>query len=598
MPLRKTIFAKIVVIIVLLLIPILALYAYSNYTSIELVKHELRSSGEKQLVFFLKQMDAQIDQLASFPVVLSRDPHVRKFIHIDDQDQVAFYEERSLIQDKLALQSVSSPWTNDLTLMLPGKERMVSSNIFMAYDRGFARNHIFQNWRYEKFGDGKDAEYGFVRQVVEPAAATRLEKVAVMIQIRFAQDNVENMLDNFKSGGNGDPFLFAPDNPAIVNHTGNRMLIDTISKELTESSTFNLDKASHNGPGEAGHMVLRMNEQDYLVNYVPSKTLGWYLVDYVPMQRILSPLTSSRQMFIYAISLLLMLSVIAAYLLYRNVQIPILDLIRGVQSLKRGDLATRIHSRSDNEFNFLFLRFNEMAEKMQMLIERVYQEKLRYREATLKQLQSQINPHFLYNCLFYIINMVKMDNKEAVVAMAQNLGEYYRYATRADDRYVTIQEELKLVETYITIQNLRTNRIMADIQVPDSMLPMRIPRLLLQPLVENALIHGIEKKAQKGILKISGSQGENECHIYIEDNGVGMTQEGLDELNQQLLRTMTKEIGYGTWNVHQRLNIEFGEGSGLRFEVSELGGLKVIVKWANRNDQEKGDLIDAPASNH
>lgn len=130
-----------------------------------------------------------------------------------------------------------------------------------------------------------------------------------------------------------------------------------------------------------------------------------------------------------------------------------------------------------------------------MLIEQVYLEQLRAKDAHLKQLQSQINPHFLYNCLFFIKSKAVVGDTDSVEAMALNLGEYYRYITKTDHSLTTLQDELKLLENYLEIQNLRKQRISYEMDIAEDLLGLQIPRLLIQPLVENSIIHGIEKRS-------------------------------------------------------------------------------------------------------
>jgi two-component system sensor histidine kinase YesM len=251
---------------------------------------------------------------------------------------------------------------------------------------------------------------------------------------------------------------------------------------------------------------MEIDKQQYLVSYVKSTQLDWYLVDYVPVQKILSPITMTRKLFYISIGLLLMMSVLASFILYRNVQIPIGKMIQSVQKVKRGDLSARIDYKAKNEFDFLIQRFNEMATQIQVLVEDVYAEKIRSREATLKQLQSQIHPHFLYNSLFFIINSAEMEDKESVVAMSQNLAEFYRYTTRVEKQVVRLQEEVNFVIHYLNIQRLRIHRLVYDIRIPDDMLNESVPRLILQPLVENAILHGIERSTESDHITIKGEQ--------------------------------------------------------------------------------------------
>src|SRR5699024_4944091 len=152
----------------------------------------------------------------------------------------------------------------------------------------------------------------------------------------------------------------------------------------------------------------------------------------------------------------------------------------------------------------LYENFNDMADEIENLIVRVYKGEVISRDAMIKKLQAQINPHFLYNCLFFISNMNRLGNDEAVESMNQNLAEYFRYSTRLDEPMTTLDKELEVVENYLTIQHLRMERLKFEISFPDSMHSIVIPKLLLQPLIENSVIHGIESKRGLGLIKVTG----------------------------------------------------------------------------------------------
>ncbi|MDG0810644.1 sensor histidine kinase [Cohnella rhizosphaerae] len=201
-------------------------------------------------------------------------------------------------------------------------------------------------------------------------------------------------------------------------------------------------------------------------------------------------------------------------MLYQNIRRPIKALIRGVQQLKKGNYAARIPVKGDNEFTFLFHKFNDMAQEIDLLVGKVYAEQLRSREATLKQLQSQINPHFLYNCLAFMKSMAVLEEKEAIIAMSVSLSKYYRYTTRNEQQLVSVREEMALVENYLRIQGLQMKRLSVSIELPDALLDKQIPRLLIQPVVENAIVHGIEPCETAGRIVIRGElggRGEHDC---------------------------------------------------------------------------------------
>lgn len=220
-----------------------------------------------------------------------------------------------------------------------------------------------------------------------------------------------------------------------------------------------------------------------------------------------------------------------------------------------------------------------MVEQIQELIENVLMEKIHVREARLKQLQSQINPHFFYNCFSFITSMAKLGNQAAVVGMAHNLSRYYRYTTRQERDLVSLSEEVEFVTHYLEIQNMRMSRLQYTISIPSQMHRLEIPPLVLQPLVENAVLHGIEPLAAAGIVRITGSCSGRTMILTVEDDGQGMLPEQMAELEQKLVHAMDEEMGCGVWNVHQRMRLRYGEEAGLTFAPSPLGGLQARLQW-------------------
>ncbi|WP_235549287.1 sensor histidine kinase [Paenibacillus sp. Root444D2] len=577
MPYKLNIFSKILILLVLLLIPIVLLYSYTNRITNNVVQDQIQSSNLNQLSFFMHQLDVDVERLAMSPVILGSDPYIREFIDRNESPDYDMLKEQSRIIQKLSLQSVSSGWVNELTIAIPHGKQVLSSSIFVnGTDAWPWDSPIKRTWTYEE-RKGDNGIGSFVREISEPIRAQIASQANVLYQVRFSVQNMIQLLDVYKQDKRSDPFLIDGQNRAIFNSSSNPSITHTIHERLAGQ-----------GLPLTGQVQFDIANQQYLISIVKSEQLDWYLVDYVPVQKILSPITMTRKLFYVSIALLLVMSILASFLLYRNVQIPIGKMIQSVQQVKRGDLSARIAYKAKNEFDFLIQRFNEMAEQIQVLVEDVYAEKIRSREATLKQLQSQIHPHFLYNSLFFIINSAEMEDKESVVAMSQNLAEFYRYTTRVEKQSVRLREELDLVGHYLTIQNLRIHRLKYEISVPEEMLSEWVPRLILQPLVENAIVHGIERSAEGDRITITGEQKDGWNRLIVEDNGGGLDEAGLDKLLKQLEAPMSDEIGCGTWNVHHRLYYQFGEGSGLTFERLINGGLRAVLTW--KHNSQESDL--------
>lgn len=576
-PYKLNIFSKILILLVLLLIPIVLLYSYTNRITNNVVQDQIQSSNLNQLSFFMHQLDADVERLAMSPVILGSDPYIREFIDRNESPDYDMLKEQSRIIQKLSLQSVSSGWVNELTIAIPHGKQVLSSSIFVnGTDTWPWDSPIKRTWTYEE-RKGDNGIGSFSREISEPIRAQVAGQANVLYQVRFSVQNMIQLLDVYKQDKRSDPFLVDGQNRAVFNSSSNPSITHTIHERLAGQ-----------GLPLTGQVQFEIENQQYLISFVKSEQLGWYLVDYVPVEKILSPITMTRKLFYVSIALLLGMSILASFLLYRNVQIPIGKMIQSVQQVKRGDLSARIAYSAKNEFDFLIQRFNEMAEQIQVLVEDVYAEKIRSREATLKQLQSQIHPHFLYNSLFFIINSAEMEDKESVVAMSQNLAEFYRYTTRVEKQSVRLQDELDLVGHYLTIQNLRIHRLKYEISVPEEMLGEWVPRLILQPLVENAIVHGIERSAEGDRITITGEQLDGWNRLIVEDNGGGLDEAGLDKLLKQLEAPMSDEIGCGTWNVHHRLYYQFGEGSGLTFERVNDGGLRAVLTW--KHNSQESDL--------
>lgn len=330
---------------------------------------------------------------------------------------------------------------------------------------------------------------------------------------------------------------------------------------------------------QSENRTVNINGESYSVNIVYSDKMGWYLIDYMPLSEILHPIQTSNRLFYFAIGALLLMSCLVAYLLYVQVQVPVRLLVGGFQRLKQGDYSARVEIKGKNEFSFLSGRFNSMVEQIQKLIENVLMEKIHVREARLKQLQSQINPHFFYNCFSFITSMAKLDNMGAVVGMSHNLSRYYRYTTRQERDLVALSEETEFVTHYLEIQKMRMSRLQYEVHIPPQMRKRDLPPLVLQPLVENAVIHGIEPVSKEGLVRITGTCNGRVMTLTVEDDGKGMTPEEIIVLENKLGKAMDEEMGCGLWNVHQRMRLRFGEDAGLTIAPSSLGGLQVKLQW-------------------
>lgn len=569
---RFSLFAKINCLIVVLFIPIIIMYTYSNNVTYDVVSKELQVSNTKQLTFLSSQIDSRINQMMDFSLILSRDPNVRAFNGLNIwNDRYDKMQTRYVIQEKLMLQSgVTDIWPTRYAVHSQQNQDVIANyNRTTGYDEDYLKRNMSGQWTY---GDGAKSKedmqsfyWFFTDSLAQPGMLTGSNLV---IEASFSYENIQNMLDTYKEGGQGDPFFYHKGNAPILNRSADKQLSEELIRYLDEHSSEDITQD-----------VVKLNGKKYLVSSVKSSYLDWHLVDVVPLYQILQPISLSRNLFYLFMILLFVVGISASILLYRNIQYPIKKLIQGLRRVQRGDYSVRLHSKDQNEFSFLFHRFNDMSHQIQDLIENVFQEKIRAKEATLKQLQAQINPHFLYNCLGYIINMAQMKDEQAVVSMAHNLSAYYRYTTRVEREISSLKEEINLLVNYLDIQKLRNGRIEYHIDIPEDMLAQSVPRLMLQPIVENSVIHGVAKSYSSGEIRITGESSNGFCKIYIDDDGPGLSPEQLEALNLKMQQPLQEEMGCGLWNTNQRIMHLFGNQSYLLFGPSPLGGFRTEMIW-------------------
>ena len=264
-------------------------------------------------------------------------------------------------------------------------------------------------------------------------------------------------------------------------------------------------------------------------------------------------------------------------LLYIVVSRPVKKLQMAIRTVRKGDLSTRLEKTWVAEYQDVYDQFNRMAEQIQELIEHQYAMQLLTARAELNQLQYQINPHFLYNTYFNLRALLEEEDYERAIPFADMLGKYLSYITHSAQTG-RLFEEVQYAKAYGEIQQLRfANRVEFLFgEVPESALNMLVPRLILQPLIENAYEHGVRQMLQGGIIKVSFElKSEEVLDIFVEDNGQALTRSRIEELQAMLHNPTEKDLAesIALVNIQRRLSLFYNNESRLTVSQSELGGL-------------------------
>lgn len=293
--------------------------------------------------------------------------------------------------------------------------------------------------------------------------------------------------------------------------------------------------------------------------------------------------------FIAALVILVMVIYIT-YMISQSITSPVRELSRVTARVAGGDMSVRANLETGAELGVLSRSLDEMIERINNLLSQVRTEQENLRVAELELLQAQINPHFLYNTLDTIIWLAEAGDQSKVVSMVGSLSDFFRASLGQGRDIVTIGDEIRHVSSYLEIQQVRYQDILTySIDVPEEIYISSIPKITLQPLVENALYHGIKNKRGGGCITITGKVESKCVYLYIEDNGIGMTEERLEQINRKINAGEKTENEadaggnreeaeiFGLYNVNERIRLKFGSRYGIHIDSEFNKGTVVTV---------------------
>ena len=317
--------------------------------------------------------------------------------------------------------------------------------------------------------------------------------------------------------------------------------------------------------------------------YLFQKVDGWkfYVVSSVPMLELFR--SSIRMVAIMAVILVLVLLICTRIIskIIQKTYSPLNKVVKKMDDVATGSLKTRISVENMGEdFTKLAIGFNSMMEEIQILMEQVKLEQHQMEQIRFNALQSQIQPHFLYNTLECIHWQAVADGNQEISRLVKALAKYYRICLSKGHDVIPLSMELEHVRNYLIIQNMRYDNIIGSVfDVENNVINTMIPKLTLQPLVENSIYHGIKVKEEKtGTLFITAKRDGSDVLITVSDTGMGMSQEQIDEMNLQVAEH-DDSFGYGVRNVNKRIELLYGVQYGLHFlKNKERGGLTVEIR--------------------
>ncbi len=421
----------------------------------------------------------------------------------------------------------------------------------MIYPRPIGRN--LRCWKQYA-----DSDVVMISQaVVDPNNGEPLGVVAIDLTL----ESLEELLSGLQLDKSGSIFMLDADGEFVLT---------PVSPAIYRVRTdwFQTDETVDPAPFRA-----TISGEDYLFLFSVSPKTGWKTVTLFPAGVPPQAARTLQNMILIVAAVVLAFGFVAANLITRSVAKPLQGLQRLMQQAETGDLTVRFSYRRNDEIGQLGQRFNTMTAKISQLLSLIVVEQKSKREAELAVLQAQINPHFLYNTMDSIQWMAREYEAYDIVETVGALTQLFRVSLSRGREVITLRDEISHVESYLTIQKVRyEDKITFSIQCDEQLLERPVIKLILQPLVENAIYHGIKPKDSPGHIDIVIDRHEDKLRLRVIDDGVGMTAQKLLNLNRAL-EEQNEASGYGTFNVDARLRLHFGAGYGLRLCLNDVGGI-------------------------
>lgn len=451
-------------------------------------------------------------------------------------------------------------------ILSPVNQPMFQDSIDM-----FGKPIILDTYELPFVSHEKDPVYvfGISRGIVSFVESKVVGIIVVVTRTEYFQEISEDMKNS--------------DNHRIIILHNDYVIYDTQKENIATTVSNDIMKINWNSPKD--EKTITIEGREYMSSSVLSDYSGWRIISLIPQEEMFNDLANMQKITLLIITLLIIISLLLGFVVSFQIVHPLKKLATLMKLAENGDFDIKVKVNSKDEIGTLAQAFNSMISKINSLIREVYIEQIRQSELELQMLQSQINPHFIYNTLESISMMATIHNDESTSEMAYNLGSILRYGINNTKEEVTVKEELDNLEKYIYLQEIRFHSAYTiTINVSPELYHIKIIKLILQPIVENAIYHGMKDIRSEGKITVDGYKTGSKLLIFeIEDNGKGMTESLTKDLNDYINDKNSLFSSIGLRNVNKRIKIKYGDEYGLEIQSQTNISTKVVVRLPIEN---------------
>ncbi|MEK4346109.1 sensor histidine kinase [Paenibacillus sp. FSL P4-0184] len=563
----SSIFQKIMAAFLAALFPLMAITWLINEKGSDNIRSEISESILNTTRFYLDSLDKEADRISRYlpNYVMDKD-----LMEIATTGNYMSYYDRAQkildIQRRLELMKNSSPFIQEARAYIPLIDRTILSNKFETSMNKQEYASMQQNKRLyeEPFIYWNDRLFISMQYPINT-----VKNPIYIVAVELSTTKIRETLSQIGSSRGGQSVL-------LNLERGWEIESDMDPELLEQMKSFAADKRELQK--DEGYETIMYNGKRFLTVYKYSSLWNSYSIMCIPEETILGSLEIYRTLFWWACALAVGIVVFFSYFLLRFIYRPLMKLVHSFRRVQQNRLEPIVIDRGADEFGYLYQAFNNTIRSLKTLIEENYEQQIRNQRSELKRLQSQINPHFLYNCFFVLCRLIKSENqKEKAYQFCLYIGQYFQFITRDDEDDIPLGLEVNHSRTYVDMQTIcYGDRIQVKFEgdVPD----LFVPRLILQPIIENAYKHALGNMIQQGELWVHCERVGDVFSIYVEDNGRSISDAEIEQLQKRLRQSTTRmEETTGIINVHRRIQLRYGEEYGITVSRSALGGLQVRI---------------------
>lgn len=388
---------------------------------------------------------------------------------------------------------------------------------------------------------------------------------AVLI-VNFREAVVRDMFEGSNSV-EGSFYCISSADGVIVSH----------SDAAKNASVEQLPWLNEIGNKKEGNLILRYGHEKVVVCYAVSEVTGWVAASVTPVHSLLHNVSKLQLLTAFVWILLFFMAMVLAAVFSRRITRPVERLVTAMKQVGKGEFGTRLPTFGTDEMQYLTEKYNEMSEKIQVLIEENYESEIRKKESEIMALNLQLNPHFLNNTL-NIINMMALEEGNMEVSkMLISLSDMLQYTFRNAQEFVIFEEEYHWLQNYLHIMSVRfEGKFEVQYEVEKEVYRDLVPKLILQPLVENAILHGFRDMDSGGVIRVAATHEGDFLQIVVEDNGRGMTK-------QELERAMNGDYRrIGLSNAVRRLQLIYGDSASMKVDTAVRKGTRIFVRFPGK----------------